>query len=99
MEGRAVHLSKRMQAYLAWYRQTQDPWPTPLQLSAATDVMLAYMPADWRERNSMSPWVLDSEFEQLFRLTQQTVASLPAKFSTWPSHSGLASTVNAGDRS
>ncbi|WP_298128232.1 hypothetical protein [Brevundimonas sp.] len=75
-EGRAIHLSERLQAYLRWYRQAHDAWPTALHLSAVADVMLSFKPTDWRERRSMSPWVLNEELPLMLKLTNQVL--LPA---------------------
>jgi hypothetical protein len=72
-EGRAIHLSERLQAYLHWYRQAHDAWPAALHLSAVTEVMLAFEPADWRERNSMNPWVLNREFPLMLKLTNKAL--------------------------
>ena len=98
-EGRAVHLSERVHAYLDWYRLSQKPWPTAAHLSAATDVMIEFRPSDGREKRTASPWVLDEEFPRLFYLTERCLAALPRAFSAWPSDNGLASTASAEDRS
>jgi len=75
-EGRAAHLSERVHAYLDWYRETHGAWPSVTHLSAATDLMIEFVPMDGREKKSASPWVLDSDFPMLCGQVQACVAGL-----------------------
>ena len=91
MQGRAIHLTERLHAYLNWHRLTDNAWPSAAHLSLATEVMLAFSPDDGREKKSASPWVTDTEFAKVREQTQRYLSAMPEAFSAWSLFDGQAS--------
>jgi hypothetical protein len=68
--ARREHFTARLSAYATWYQGVAGAAPSPEHLSAASVVMLEFQPPDGRSPASMNPWVLDSDFPDILRLTQ-----------------------------
>ena len=67
--ARASHLAERLGAYLEWFRTRLDTEPRPVHLSAAAEAMLEFRPTERGAPATASPWVLASDFPQIFGLT------------------------------
>lgn len=67
--ARASHLAERLGAYLEWFRTSFGAEPEPVHLATATETILELRPIDGRPQKTASPWVLDSDFSQIFGLT------------------------------
>jgi hypothetical protein len=68
--ARREHFTARLAAYATWYRGIAGAAPGPAHLSAAGVTMLEFRPPDGRSPASMNPWVLDSDFPDILRLTE-----------------------------
>ena len=71
--ARREHFTARLSAYATWYPGVAGAAPGPEHLSAASVVMLEFQPPDGRSPAGMNPWVLDSDFPDILRLTQARV--------------------------
>lgn len=82
-EGRAIHLTRRLQAYRDWCGQQKGAGLMAAHLALGAEVMLRFHPDDWRDRGGMNPWVFDSEFAQVCEMVDGILAGLPAEFKAW----------------
>ncbi len=71
--ARREHFTARLAAYATWYQGLAGAAPGPEHLSAASVVMIEFRPPDGRSPTGMNPWVLDSDFPDILRLTQARV--------------------------
>jgi hypothetical protein len=71
--ARREHFTARLSAYATWYKGVAGSLPGDAQLSAASVAMIEFLPPDGRSPASMNPWVLDSDFPDILRLTQAQV--------------------------
>ena len=68
--ARREHFIARLAAYATWYQGVAGAAPGPEHLSAASEAMIEFQAPDGRSPASMNPWVLDSDFPDILRLTQ-----------------------------
>jgi hypothetical protein len=68
--ARREHFTARLAAYATWYQGVVGAAPGPDHLSAASVAMIEFRPPDGRSPAGMNPWVLDSDFPGILRLTQ-----------------------------
>ena len=71
--ARRERFTARLAAYASWYLGVAGAAPGPAHLSAASVAMIEFRPPDGRSPASMNPWVLDSDFPDILRLTQAQV--------------------------